>query len=281
MISFIGHTKQAELLARQVERRRVLSGYLFCGVKGLGKTRVAGWFSEALVCSRPVGGQACTTCVSCEAYEHSTHPDVISIASHQAIGLDEIRALRERLLLQPILAKRWVVMIEDAALCTIESWNALLKTLEEPRGATVFIFVTHRSDRIPATIRSRLATVSFAPLTLHELSASTTGEIAPEQLVVAAGRPAYLASLPNETSAPQSALDLIQACDKTSVRQEQISLIQSYCQRRRAELHACLVTPTDDRTPLAIASQIRQVTAAEEFLERHITPSLIARFLWF
>ena len=281
MINFVGHAKQVDILTRQVERNRVAHGYLFYGIRGLGKTQVAQWFAQALVCSRPVGGRPCTTCISCEAHEQGRHPDVITLLDgEKQIYIETIRELRERLTLQPVLAKRQVVLMEDAAACNMQSWNALLKTLEEPRGATVFIFVTHAIDRIPATIRSRLALVAFAPLSLSDLNAVKTGNaVSPEDFVAAAGRPAYFSWLTN-TPTDATVIALMQACEKEE-RAEQIVRIKAFCQRQRSELHAQLVTPTQEVSPVATARRIKRLYEAERLLEKHITPSLIIRFLWF
>jgi DNA polymerase-3 subunit delta' len=149
----IGHGHVVELL--RDELLAPAHAYLFVGPVGAGKSMVARRFAAALLCGED---EACRRRVV-----RGTHPDAIVVApdGRTAITVDQARTTVALASLAPLEAKRKVFIFEEGGAMNDEAANALLKTLEEPTGATVFIIVTESEDDLPETVASRCRTVVF------------------------------------------------------------------------------------------------------------------------
>lgn len=144
---------------------------LLHGPRGIGKSALAEAFGAALLCERPgERGHACGACEACGWLSQDSHPDVrrLSIGeddpetgekASREIRIPQVRALAGFLGVGPHRGGRKLVIVEPADALNTPAANALLKTLEEPPGDTVFLLVTGRADGLPATIRSRCVAV--------------------------------------------------------------------------------------------------------------------------
>lgn len=188
-----------ELDSRQVRETlsAVLSGkntphaFLFTGPKGLGKTSAARIVAKIVNCERLVSQrlassskekklnaipyalsarvEPCNKCLSCVSITNGTNLDVLEIDGASSRGIDEIRDLREKIGLAPIVAEKKVYIIDEVHMLTTEAFNALLKTLEEPPAHAMFILCTTEPHKVPPTIISRCSHVSFKLATQGEL----------------------------------------------------------------------------------------------------------------
>jgi len=140
---------------------------LLIGSKGLGKTSSARILAKAINClENKFAGkndsiEPCNTCSNCVAITKSNSVDIIEMdaASHRKI--DDIRDLLEKVHYTPILTRYKVYIIDEVHMLTTESFNALLKTLEEPPSHTIFILATTEYDKVPKTILSRSMQIAF------------------------------------------------------------------------------------------------------------------------
>lgn len=155
--SIIGHRKVCEFLERSIIADRVAHAYLFLGPAQVGKMAVARAFAETLL------GSGVTPSRSLES-----NPDVTLVGRlieddimKTMISVDQVRELRERLSYSSFLPSYKIAIIDDAHTMTIEAANALLKTLEEPRGRTVIILIASDARHIPETVRSRSQLIRF------------------------------------------------------------------------------------------------------------------------
>ncbi len=158
---------------RVVLQERLPHALLFSGPSGLGKMTVARHFAQWLLCLYRKEDAACDDCKSCKLVLAESHPDlyIIEPADDKSIKIDQIRSLVQSLAQSPNAAQQKIVILKQAHTMNRMAGNALLKSLEEPPGATVFILTTDKPSFLLPTIRSRCTPVRFPLPTRAELRA--------------------------------------------------------------------------------------------------------------
>lgn len=150
------HWQQLQLYLQQ---QRIPQALLIIGAAGLGKRQLAEQFAAALLCTRRnADGTACGHCRDCRLINANTHPDLMTLAPAEdktAIGVDQIRNLITQINLKPQFDGYRVVLINPADSMNINAANAFLKCLEEPTERTLFLLITDKPGKLPATIISR------------------------------------------------------------------------------------------------------------------------------
>ena len=155
----LGHERQKEILRRALANGRVAHAYLFSGPDGIGKRLMAMALARAIVCLEQRG---CGHCLACRKIDHQNHPDLhILEPDGNSIKIDQIRSFQRELNFKPLEAPRKICMIEQADAMTVGAANALLKTLEEPRGDTLLVLLSAQPNRLLETIRSRCQPLPF------------------------------------------------------------------------------------------------------------------------
>ena len=157
----IGQPHIVSALRNQVESGQIGHAYLFTGTRGTGKTSCAKIFAKAINCENPQKGSPCGKCATCAALDQPNNVDVLEIDAASNNGVDEIRALREKVKYPPVHGKYKVYIIDEVHMLTDSAFNALLKTLEEPPTHAVFILATTEVYKLPATILSRCMRFDF------------------------------------------------------------------------------------------------------------------------
>lgn len=146
----------SEVLMTQISKGKIGHAYLFTGSRGTGKTSTARIFAKAINCEKPTKeGDCCGKCSVCTEIANGSFLDLIEIDAASNRGIDDIRSLRERVVLAPTSAKYKVYIIDEVHMLTNDAFNALLKTLEEPPKHAVFILCTTEFHKVPDTIKSR------------------------------------------------------------------------------------------------------------------------------
>lgn len=170
----IGQDAIVRTLRNAVASNRVAHGYIFSGHRGIGKTTVARILAKALNCRAGAGPAPtpCGVCESCREIRDGNAVDVIEVDAASNRGIDEIRALRDRVRYRPARDRYKFFILDEAHQLTGDAFNALLKTLEEPPDWAVFVLATTEPDALPATIRSRcqhfgFRAVSYAAILSH------------------------------------------------------------------------------------------------------------------
>lgn len=164
----IGQSHIIEILKKAVVANKISHSYLFSGPKGTGKTSMARILAKAVNCEtrgEKSEYEPCNICVSCEETTNGNSMDLIEIDAASNRGIDEIRALKEAVRLNPLKSKYRVYIIDEVHMLTKEAFNALLKTLEEPPQHIIFILATTEYDKIPETILSRCEQYKFKKMT--------------------------------------------------------------------------------------------------------------------
>ena len=140
---------------------RLSHAYLFCGVRGTGKTSLAHILSRAANCTDLHEGNPCNKCPACNGIIEGSIMDVMEIDAASNNSVDNIRQLREDVVYAPVSVKHKVYIIDEVHMLSGGAFNALLKTLEEPPEYVIFILATTEPHKLPATILSRCQRFDF------------------------------------------------------------------------------------------------------------------------
>jgi DNA polymerase-3 subunit delta' len=171
-------------LRENIRSGQITHAYLFTGPKGVGKAEVARSFAQALSCADPDvedPSLPCGQCRFCRNVWNGAHPDVemVSLESQAALSekatrstaltIETVRAMRASAALLPLEAARRVVIVEDAETLLEPAQQALLKTLEEPPAAVIYMLLSDETDALLDTVRSRCREVALRPAPLSSV----------------------------------------------------------------------------------------------------------------
>jgi len=165
----VGQEHITETLKNAIKNNRIAHAYLFTGPRGVGKTTTARILAKALNCENPADAEPCNKCNMCLDIQNLQSMDIIEIDGASNRGIDEIRTLRESVKYAPTRGKYKVYIIDEVHMLTKESFNAFLKTLEEPPAHTIFIFATTDVHKVPLTIISRCQRFDFRRIQMHTI----------------------------------------------------------------------------------------------------------------
>ena len=181
----VGHADSVAVLREAVDSGRVVHAWLLAGPPGVGKLHVARVFAAALNC--PNGGDG--SCDVCRRVLRGIHPDVhLIVPEGDNLLVEDVRAVREDASLSRHEGRVAVFVLDEADRLTDAAANALLKMLEEPPDAVVFVLVARSADALVGTIPSRARTLAFGSLPVATMAEALARElgIAPEQAAWAA-----------------------------------------------------------------------------------------------
>jgi DNA polymerase-3 subunit delta' len=184
----IGHRRLVGLLSRSIQRGTLPPSLILAGPSGVGKRLVAIAAAQTLNCLSPINPasdptrqsnqdvpfDACGECAACLRIARGVHADVIVVEPGDtgSIKIEPIRDIVDRANYRPFEGRIRVVIVDEADALVSAAQNALLKTLEEPPSASVFLLITAHPDMLLATVRSRCPRLRFLPLSPAEIAAA-------------------------------------------------------------------------------------------------------------
>jgi DNA polymerase-3 subunit gamma/tau len=151
----VGQEHVVRALSNALDRNQVHHAFLFSGTRGVGKTTLARIFAKALNCEKGVSSSPCNECGACQAIDRANFVDLIEVDAASRTKVDDTRELLDNVQYAPTSGRYKVYLIDEVHMLSGHSFNALLKTLEEPPPHVKFLLATTDPQKLPVTVLSR------------------------------------------------------------------------------------------------------------------------------
>lgn len=165
--TLLGQEVCKQALSNALNQQRLHHAYLFTGTRGVGKTSIARLFAKALSCEQGISSSPCLSCEACQAIEQGRFTDLIEIDGASKTKVEDTRELLENVHYAPVQGRFKIYLIDEVHMLSQHSFNALLKTLEEPPAHVKFLFATTDPQKLPVTILSRCLPFHLKPLSIE------------------------------------------------------------------------------------------------------------------
>lgn len=162
--ALLGQGMLVQALTNALTQQRLHHAYLFTGSHGIGKTSVARLFAKALNCEQGISATPCLACSTCISIEQGCFIDLLEIDGASKTRVEETRDLLENVQYLPSCGRFKIYLIDEVHMLSQHSFNALLKTLEEPPAHVKFLLATTDPQKLPSTIISRCLQFHLKPL---------------------------------------------------------------------------------------------------------------------
>jgi DNA polymerase-3 subunit gamma/tau len=215
----LGQEHVSRTLKNALTEDKVAHAYLFTGPRGTGKTSTARILAKALNCVNGPTSEPCGVCDSCVAISEGSSLDVFELDAASHSGVDETREILSGVNLATAGGKKKVYVIDEVHMLTTQSFNALLKTLEEPPGHVVFVLATTDPHKVLPTIVSRTQRFDFRRITVEDLEAHLADIAQREKISVDPDALTVVAR-----HADGSARDALSALDQLSSLEDKVTI---------------------------------------------------------
>ena len=167
----IGQEHVRRALVNALESGRVHHAFLFTGTRGVGKTTIARILAKCLNCETGVRAEPCGVCASCREIDAGRFPDLIEVDAASRTKVDDTRELLDNVQYAPARGRYKVYLIDEVHMLSAHSFNALLKTLEEPPPHVKFLLATTDPQKLPVTVLSRCLQFNLKRLPVADIAA--------------------------------------------------------------------------------------------------------------
>ncbi len=165
----VGQEHVVRALSNALDNERLHHAYLFTGTRGVGKTTLARILAKSLNCERGVSSVPCGECGICREVDEGRFADLIEVDAASRTKVDQTRELLENVPFAPIRGRYKVYLIDEVHMFSDSSFNALLKTLEEPPPHVKFLLATTDPQKVPVTVLSRCLQLNLKRLPLEQI----------------------------------------------------------------------------------------------------------------
>jgi DNA polymerase-3 subunit gamma/tau len=190
----VGQEHVLQALINALDSERLHHAYLFTGTRGVGKTTVARIFAKALNCDTGISSKPCGNCPSCLEIDEGRSVDLIEIDAASRTGVDDMRELLDNVQYAPTRGRFKIYLIDEVHMLSKHSFNALLKTLEEPPPHIKFLLATTDPQKLPVTVLSRCLQFNLRRMSKHQIQSHLQFLLKEEQVENEPGALALLAS---------------------------------------------------------------------------------------
>ncbi len=189
----VGQEHVVKALRNALDSGRVHHAFLFTGTRGVGKTTIARIFAKSLNCETGISSDPCGTCAVCRDVDAGRFVDLIEIDAASRTKVDDTRELLEDVVYAPSRGRYKVFLIDEVHMLSGHSFNALLKTLEEPPEHVKFLLATTDPQKLPVTVLSRCLQFNLRRLRNDEIAGQMSHILAAEGIASEPGALALLA----------------------------------------------------------------------------------------
>jgi DNA polymerase-3 subunit gamma/tau len=219
----VGQEHVLQALINALDSNRLHHAYLFTGTRGVGKTTIARIFAKSLNCEKGVSSEPCGSCSSCLEIDEGRSVDLIEIDAASRTGVDDMRELLDNVQYAPTRGRFKVYLIDEVHMLSKHSFNALLKTLEEPPDHIKFLLATTDPQKLPVTVLSRCLQFNLKRMSKQQIESHLQHILDEEQLDKDAVAPGLLAGAADGSMRDAlSLLDQAIAYGAGSVKQETV-----------------------------------------------------------
>src|SRR5690554_980609 len=240
----VGQQHVLQALSNALRHQRLHHAYLLSGTRGVGKTTIARILSRSLNCETGITPEPCGVCDACTQIDEGRFVDLLEIDAASRTKVEDTREILENVQYRPTSGRYKVYLIDEVHMLSRHSFNALLKTLEEPPPHAIFLLATTEPDKLPVTVLSRCLQFNLRALTREEIAGQLAKVLTAE-------------AIPFE----QGALDLLARAARGSMRDGLSLTDQAIAQGDRQVTEqsvAVMLGSLDPRDNIALLSYLAQ-----------------------
>ncbi|GGI83719.1 DNA polymerase III subunit gamma/tau [Legionella impletisoli] len=225
----VGQEHVNKALIKSLAAQRVHHAYLFTGTRGVGKTSVARLLAKSLNCEQGVTPEPCLSCDACVSIEQGRFLDLIEIDGASKTRVEDTREVLENVQYSPTNARYKIYLIDEVHMLSQHSFNALLKTLEEPPPHVKFLLATTDPQKLPITVLSRCLQFHLKPIQAEIIMSQLHHILNEEQLAFEEAAIAILAKAAHGSMRDAlSLLDQVIACSDQTIKADDVKSILGY-----------------------------------------------------
>lgn len=206
----VGQPHVVKALTHALSQNRIHHAYLFTGTHGIGKTTLARIFAKCLNCETGITATPCEKCTHCEEINTGRFPDLFEIDAASRTKVEDTRELLDNIPYAPTKGKFKIYLIDEVHMLSGHSFNALLKTLEEPPAHVKFLLATTDPQKLPATVLSRCLQFHLSKMTNEQIESQLAQILQSEKIKFEQEALSYISEAANGSM--RDALSLLDQC---------------------------------------------------------------------